>query len=401
MYLSLFIAGLCLLSATAAVAQGMSEPPADARLQWGPLTLRPTVTFVTGVDTNVLNEETNPTQDYYSRTTPEVQAWLKIGRAQLQVRGGVGAVYFARTDSYRSVNIVTDARLDIDLYRVVPYVSGGFLRTRDRVGFEIDSRPLRIEPVVRGGIVGRLGRKTDLVVGVYQTTTGYGEDETFEGNDLRLLLNRTRRGATAGFRHRLTPLTTIAVTAEGEQDRFEFTPLRDADSLKLLPSVEFQPDALISGSAAVGVRQFRPRSSAVPAFTGLIMALDLSYLLRGSTRFSVGTNRDVTYSFEPTEPYYLLTAWQATVAQAVTERVRITGSYGRQRLDYEALNRGSGTADGERVDNGTTIGAGVMLFTASRKTSFGVTIDYAQRDSRVLSRKYDGMRYGAIVLYAF
>ncbi len=376
----------------------MSEPPADARLQWGPLTLRPTVTFVTGIDTNVLNEEVNPTQDYYSRTTPEVQAWLKLGRAQLQFRGGVGAAYFAKTETHRSVNVVTDLRLDVDLYRIVPFVSGGFLRTRDRTGFEIDSRPLRIEPVVRAGVVGRLGAKTDLVVGAYRTSTGYGEDDTFEGSGLRETLNRTGEGATVGVRHRLTPLTTIAVTAEGARDRFEFSSLRDSDSVKLLPSVEFQPDALISGSAAVGVKRFMPRNPELAAFTGLVTTLDLSYLLRGSTRFSIGTTRDVTYSFEPTEPYYLLTAWQASIAQAVTDRVRLTGSFGRQRLDYQALG-GRSSDLGARIDNGTTIGAALTLFTSSRKMSFGLTADYARRDSGVLSRQYDGIRYGAVITY--
>ena len=381
-----------------ALAQDIGGPPADARLRWGGLTLRPTISIAAGIDTNVLNEETNPQQDFFTRTTPEVRGWLKAGRTQMEFRGGVGIVYFAEIDEQNSVNLAGDGRFSVDLARLVPYVSAGLIRTRDRQDFEIDTRPLHLDAAFRAGVIGRISSKVDFEAAAYRMTSEFAEDEVFDGQNLSEALNRTRTGGAAILRYRLTPLTTLGVEFDAEQDRFEFTPLRDSNSQKVLPGVEFKPDALISGSAAVGVRRFQPLNPAVPDFTGVVSLVSLGYQLRGSTLLSFNNVRDVTYSFDATTPYYLLTTWQVSVNQWITERVRVMGSFGRQRLNYEALQV-PGLADEARVDEGTTVGGSALFFTPSRKTSFGVTIDYSQRASGVATRRYDGVRVAMVVNY--
>jgi hypothetical protein len=391
---------LWVLSAAPSVlfAQEVGGPPADARLRWGGLTLRPTVSIIAGIDTNVLNEETNPQQDFFSRTTPEVRGWLKAGRTQTEFRGGMGLVYFAEIENQNSVNLAGDGRFSVDLARFVPYVSAGIVRTRDRTDFEIDTRPLHVDASFRGGVISRLSTKVDFDVAAYRMTSDFAEEETFDGQNLAQSLNRTRTGGVAGFRYRLTPLTTLGLQFETEQDRFEFTPLRDSDSQRILPGVDFKPDALISGSAAVGVRRFKPLDPAVPEYTGLVSLVSLSYQWRGTTMFSFNNSRDVSYSFDPTTPYYLLTTWGVSINQWITDRIRVMGSVGRQRLDYQALQTASTAADA-RVDDGTTFGSSLLFFTPSRKTSFGITVDYARRSSGVATRQYDGVRAGMVVNY--
>jgi hypothetical protein len=390
---------LWVLSAPSALfAQEVVGPPADARLRWGGLTLRPTVSVTAGVDTNVLNESTNPQQDFFSRTTPEVRGWLTAGRTQLEFHGGVGLVYYAEVEDQNTVNLAGDGRFAVEFGRFAPFVAAGVVRTRDRPNFEIDTRPLQLDASYRVGLTSRFSTKVDFEVSAYRLTTDFAEAETFDGQNLAQSLNRTRNGGAGRLRYHLTPLTTLSLEADAEQDRFEFSPLRDSDSQRIMPGVTFKPDALISGSASVGVRRFKPLDPSVPAYTGLVSFVNLSYELRGATMFTFANTRDVTYSFDPTTPYYLLTSWDVSVHQWITGRIRIMGSYGRQRLNYEALQTPL-TASEARVDDGTRIGTSLLFFTTSRKTSFGVTVDYSRRDSDVATRKYDGVRAAMVVTY--
>jgi hypothetical protein len=75
-------------------------------------------------------------------------------------------------------------------------------------------------------------------------------------------------------------------------------PARDADSWRVMPGVEFAPQALIKGSAYVGHRKFTPLLPRVlPEFSGVVADLGLSYTLLGSTVFGVSYRRDLTYSY--------------------------------------------------------------------------------------------------------
>jgi hypothetical protein len=118
-------------------------------------------------------------------------------------------------------------------------------------------------------------------------------------------LNRTVTTAAFTARHRLTPLTTLTLDVAREQDRFEFSPLRDSDSTSVTAGVKFDPFALIKGSAWVGYRSFTPLLPGTPAFNGVIADGKLWYVLGESTRIDVEVQRDLQYSYDTTQPYYI------------------------------------------------------------------------------------------------
>ncbi len=72
---------------------------------------------------------------------------------------------------------------------------------------------------------------------------------------------RRPTSSAAGARFRLTPFTSLTAVAEIQRDRFETSPERDADSLRLAPSVEFDNGAALTGRAQAGYRVFRPLSA--------------------------------------------------------------------------------------------------------------------------------------------
>src|SRR6185503_18603711 len=91
--------------------------------------------------------------------------------------------------------------------------------------------------------------------------TRFNGDAEFLGASLAETLDRDSSGYTATGRHRLTPLTSIAVKYDRIEDRFPLAPVRDTDSYRVMPGVEFKPRALISGFAYVGYRRFSPRAA--------------------------------------------------------------------------------------------------------------------------------------------
>ena len=95
----------------------------------------------------------------------------------------------------------------------------------------------------------------------------------------------------------------------------------------------------------------------MPDFGGFIALVDLGYMLR-STRFNGEFNRDVTYSFETTEPYYLQTDWGLAVTQKITTAWDVVGRFGHYKLDYETIGLPGAN---RRSDSGNRYGGGSRL----------------------------------------
>jgi hypothetical protein len=162
--------------------------------------------------------------------------------------------------------------------------------------------------------------------------------------------------------------------------------------------VSFEPLALISGTASVGVRQFDPVPVDVPVFTGVISAVDLSYSLLGITRFGVKATRDIQYSFEFTQPYYLESGVTGTVQQQVFGPFDALARIGTTGLTYTD-RIGAAVAVSNRIDrvNIIGIGAGYRMGTDKR---LGFTVDRQHRTSTVPGRTFTGLRFGISVTYA-
>jgi hypothetical protein len=205
-----------------------------------------------------------------------------------------------------------------------------------------------------------------------------------------------RDAATFGLsvRHDVTPLTTWTVEGEQQHDRFVQSPDRDADALRIVTGFEFKPFALISGKAVIGYRRFNTASPAVPDYTGPVASADLGYVLR-ATRVTLRVERDVTYSFEALEPYYLLTNLGFTVTQRLTRGWDAVGRAAGQVLDYKAVG---GLTAPERTDRGRQVGGGVG-YHVGEIMRLGFDTEFVSRRSPITNRSYDGWRSGLSITY--
>lgn len=385
------------------LAQGIAQQPAlpdpeqTGRFRLGFIRYTPSINLSNvGVDTNIFNELTDPKEDVTAFVGPKAEYWTRIGpRARLYGSTGLEYQYFREYESQRSFGTANAARLDVDLGRLLPFVEGNYTSTRVRPGFEIDERARRRTGGIRGGLAARVQSKTRVQAWVRDDRYRFDLDEEFEDVNLSTALDRDSSGYGTGLEFELTPLTTLFVDAERAEDRFVNSPGRDADSLRVLPGFRFKPFALIDGRLAIGYRQFDTLSALVPDFGGVIASVDLGYTLR-ATRITGQYNRDVTYSYETIEPYYLQTDWELAVVQKITAAWDVVGRGGRYRLDYERVGL---AGDIRRADSGRRYGGGIG-YTLGQYIRMGVDVNYIDRVSEAdITRNFEGVRAGFSLTY--
>lgn len=382
-----------------ASAQPLPEAAGDARLQLGPLAVDPRLTLRNvGVDTNVFNSADEPVRDVTATFGPELDSWLRLARLDWSGTSTVVWNYFRDARSQRSFDLGQNGRLGLDLGRIVPFVRGAFLRARQRPNLEIDARVRRDATELAGGAEVLLGARTRLALehGVRDLRF---DEATVAGASLAQALDREETTSAVRGRVVLTPLTTLVAGGEARTDRFRHATDRNSDSVKVTGGLELRPLALVSGRAIVGARHFEPDSALVPPFRGVVADVELAYQIRDLTRFAGIAQRDVDYSFEPAQAYYVSTGWRFSITQMVGAGFDIVAHTGRTHLDYRA-RADSPEADLGRRDRVRSYGLGVgrRLGTEVR---LGADVEHVTRTSSVRTRTYEGLRGGGSITYGF
>ena len=389
---------LCVFAVDAGAQTRPDDMPAAARYHLGPLKLNPTIALSNmGVDNNVFNaaDTEQPKTDMTLTLTPRSDAWIQFGRAWVTGSMSEDLVYYRTFASERSVNSTYRGNLWLPLNRTTVTLGTGYLSTRDRPGYEIDARSRHSEADVHGSVEVRAFGKTKIGVSAERTRIAFEPDAMFLGRSLRNELNRTTTMGEVSVRHALTPVTQLMVIVAREQDRFEFSPLRDSDSTRVVGTLKFH--ARLAGSASFGYRDFQPLDGRVPTYVGPTANVDMSVRPFGATRIGVQVNRDLQYSFETEQPYYVETGTGLSVTQGLSGRYDIVGRYGIQHLGYQG-RIGSSAALLNRADVIHWFGGGIG-YRVGRDMRIGFNVDKQRRTSDFLQHGYDGLRFGTSVTY--
>ena len=384
-------AGSSVVAADAAAAR--------ARFHLGPLSLQPRLALEQlGVDTNPLSLPGRTTRDVTATVVPALHAWLRAGVVRMTSETSYETVYLQRTRNQRATGLGQTIRIDVPLARVRPYVTAERTTTHQRPNSEIDFRVGQTDRGVTLGAVLVIGSRLDLDVQGGTSRLSF-DDITIEGAALPAALDRRHDQIVVASRYAVTPLTTFVVRAEHGEDRFAGTRLRDADSLSVMPGLEFSPTGLLAGRAYVGVRHFAPRDPSVPEFSGVIAAVGLKYTSREVTRFDITATRDLEFSFDDTQPYFVQTAAELRVTQAIGGPWDAVGRAGTERLSYRAVEAAI-AARGGRTDRVVTIGAGLGYhFGFNARAGFDVA--FTERRSASADRRYHGYRLGGSFRYGY
>ena len=388
--------------APAAYAQPAPGEADAARVHIGPLSLKPTFAITNiGVDGNVFNQADvdHPRQDFTITASPKTDWWVRAGRSTVSGSVKEDFVYYKTFSSERSINGAYQAAVTVPFNRLTLRGGGGYTETRERFGFEVDARAQHTESVFQGGADLRAFGKTSFKLNASRTRVKFADDAVFLGNSLGVELDRVMTGGSVAVQHRLTPFTSLSVTVDRTQDRFEFSPLRDSDSTSVMGGVEFATSALIGGSASFGYRNFAPLSADLAGFQGANALINLAYVAHGWARLGLEAVRDVRFSYQAAEPYYVLSGVTGTISQHVFGPFDGVGRVGYQQLAYQG-RLGATDPGKDRVDIVRTLGGGIA-YRIGREMHIGFNVDNQQRTSVLQDRRYAGLRYGTSVTYGF
>jgi hypothetical protein len=212
--------------------------------------------------------------------------------------------------------------------------------------------------------------------GARRQTTQFDPDATFRGENLAQQLDERVEALEGSIGYALTPLTTVSFGITHQKDRFDVSTERDADTLKLMPTVSFSPLAMLSGSAAFGYRRFVTLDPNVPDYRGFVAALNLGTTLSDRHRIETVFARDVQYSYEEASIYYVETGVQGTWTWHVSGPIDLRVSGARSRLHYQAV------ALTDDVDDDITLRYGAGVSWRLRETlRVGLDADWYGRES--------------------
>lgn len=375
------------------------DPVATAPIKFGALGLGPRVQVSNvGVDSNVFNEAVAPKSDFTATVTPLLNLWLRTRRGLLSVNGSLDLVHFNHYSSERSINSRATGQYEYRFNRLRPFVNARTLNTRERPGQEIDIRARHYETAFGGGLDARVFSKGTLGVAYRRTSYSFDGDAVFNGRPLNDVLSRTLDHSEANWRHRLTTQTAWVVRGARERLRFDREPRRNSDGSRISGGFELGERALIRGNAFIGLLDLSPTAGGeFRKFKGLTADVDVAYTAPTRTRLALAVDRDVQYSYDYLEVYYLQTGWTVTVTQRIIGRWDIQLQGGRDRLNFSGIES---RATGERIDLVNRFGGGIG-FQVRPQTRISFDVRSVQRDSPIPSRMYNTLRSGLSVNYGF
>ena len=342
----------------------LTAPRERAQIEFGPLSLYPSVQLVdAGRDSNVFDDHQDPQEDYTFTLASRALVVTRLGANELMVSTGSDYVWFKTFKQERSSNALYALRFNLSASRFKPFIGASHMRTRARPTSEIEARARRLERSVTVGSNFEVTPRTAITASATTGDSTYAIGETFRGVSLKDSLDHKDRAYSGGVRYAVTPLTTVMVQGSYGVSLFPGR-LRDAKSYTIAPVVEFSPDAGIRGRFTAGVQRFKPDDPALKEFTGLTYNGGVNWTLWNRTTFDVQAQRQVSYSYNDNEPYYLLTNARLSITQKIFGPVDLIGGAERQFLSYRFRRDQVVGADfdpNEATRHVVTAGVGVTL----------------------------------------
>jgi hypothetical protein len=423
------IVGVSLMCSQMVSAQTPDPDPLD---QPG-IVLLPSVTVTTAVDSNVFHEDIGPKSDLLTTFAPSLAGSVRRGRLAFVGHGRLAFVHFNTYNSERSIDTDSDARLDLQVGRLRPFVAVSVLNTRQRLELEIDERARRFEKSITAGVNVRLTGKTSFESSINRETREFDRDAVFLGSSLSGSLNRTSNTLAGALYVAVTPLTTIAVGAIESTEHHPIGSFRDLQTFRLDSRVYFSPRAALSGRASVGYRHSAalatplrsPAPLVVPVadidpvgspsiavdegavatslgdFSGAVAAIDIAYRIRYGTTVTLSVDRDLSQSFRIDLPTYVFNEFGSGILQEITGHWRVRGRFLRQQYDYRPgegilLNIVPGNEPSERV----FLGHAGLEYRPRRNAGIEFGLDKYVRHSRLSERRaVSGFLFGVSFSY--
>lgn len=367
-----------LLVARAAQAQG---PPPDVdpttfAFRAGPVLFTPGLRIQElGVDDNVFQDPANPKRDYVVAFAPDLNVFTRTRFARVNLTSAADFRYYTKYESERSVGRQARARVDFLLSRIKPYVAAGLFNSFDRPNREIDARAEHLMADRTGGVYFEWSPQTHFFVDATQSKVDYRRGEVFRGVALDEALNMVTDTYSGGMVTAMTPLTMLTLRAGYGETRFRLKPIRNSFSRTASVRVFFGPEAVLRGEVDVGYKDFRTHEPRVQPYRGFVTTLRITAPVRDRGSFVLTGTRDVQFSYDEGQAYFVASDATATYTQRVFRALDVQAVAGRAWDDYG--HREGLEPMAERIETYSG-GVGYNLRDQSR---LGVNYEYQRRVS--------------------
>jgi hypothetical protein len=384
---------LLLLGTAVATAQE-PVPPAEPRIHLGPFGLTPAFWLTTGYETNPGREgaATAAAGGYETVLVPQVDIWWRIGPVRF---GTSSAIEFIRQPQQgeHSNHLNNFNGLGVALGESSLKLTGT-VSHRDTyarpTGYEVGQRSDRLEDTI-GGAAQWEGARTSAALEGRWLRINWDAAAEYQGSNLQESLNRDTKSVQWSFLYKLTPLTTASAIVLLQRDRFKYSPERDGDSFRVEGALGMGVGALFSGSAQVGYMHFTSPQSGLADFNGPVANVALVYA-SGSNRVVLNLYRDLFYSYDTSQGYYLLTSLAGSYNRSLPQRWEVKGFAGRHLLDYRQSHAGTAPAGTTRR---TDLGA-VLGYRPTPNTKVGVNTYWLKYSG---SQNFTDLRIVAFIIY--
>jgi hypothetical protein len=364
----------------------------------GPVSLYPQIAVRdTGTDSNVYLDANNARSDMTTSLTPRLYVLIPVGNTRFIGSGTGDLVYYRTHSDQRSLTAVFEGRYELTSPGIRPFVEMGFASRGERVGFEIDTRARHTQTTAIVGVDADVTPLTALTAWVGRSLTAYDKEQEYLSFILADQLNHSRDTAAGGARFKVTPFTTVLLAAEFERDRFELAPLRNADSFRVGPSIALDTGAAVTGNMKAGFRSFTPRYPDVPSYRGFVGNARLHYAVPDVIRLDLEANRDLSYSYDAVQPYYMESGARLTASQRLFGPLEAIGIAERREIRNQRIG-GTMAFDGRREVT-TSLGGGFAIQVHSQMR-FTFTYEHTERTStEPVGRDYQRTRVLGSISY--
>jgi putative beta-barrel porin BBP2 len=394
-YAALTLLGIALTPAAALAQQTPpDQPPPPGTMVFGPVTLTPSLAIKdAGVDNNVFNDPVDPKSDFTFTIVPRAHVGFRARRLRVTYQTAADYVYYDTYETERGTNVSSDARADLDLGRLRPYVSVAGTSTRNRLNAEVDTRARHHDRTYGAGIAVGVASRTSLLLNARRATVEFEPESSFRGVSLEESFDSRTDSIEGGIGVELTPITTLSVLAQHEQQTFDLSPLRNSRSWRIAPTLTFSPIGLLTGTALLGYRHFDADDPTLPDYAGIVASVTIAATIYGRHELQGTYAHDVQYSYDPSTPYYIANGGTLTWTTMVAGPFDVRGTGGRRLMHYRASDPVAGG------DIWSEYGGGIG-FRFGDRARLGLNAEWTERDSdRSPDREYRNRRIFAALTW--
>ena len=341
------------------------------------LEVRPRVLLTNiGVDNNVKNEAVDPKKDFTFGAHPDLEITARPGPLKITLLTGTEFLWYRKYKEEQMVNRAATITTELVTPIFRPFFSYAAQNTKARLSSEIDVRAKRRPRTMSAGAYVKLASRTNLMFKWAEARERFDEQQLFRGQDLAETLNYRATTYEGSVGLDLTPLTQFSIVGGRDELRFDRAPLRDANVLRVSPTVSFNPQGPINGALSVGYKVFEGLDPSLPSYKGVAMNGTISVLFGMRYRLETRLTRDVQYSYEETLPYYVLTGARVTLATQLNDLLDVRLIGGQDNMRYSAFDGGASPG----TDRLKVYGGGVGFRIGDRKR-FVIQAEFTERDS--------------------